>query len=231
MSKPNQKILILGGTKEAAELAKKLVEAGHDVTTSLAGITHNPAPVKGKVRIGGFSNDTLSGAKGMAQYLEDENFDHLIDATHPFAKQISQNAKIASNLSGVPLEIKPRSPWLKHKNDQWIEVNNIEGAISVIPKNATVFLALGSKYIDIFKKRPDVNFIVRMVDKPNQPLRLAKHKLIFGKPNAKIEEEKALFNEHNISHIICRNSGGIGSYAKIEAARELKIPVIIIGQN
>jgi len=226
-----QKILILGGTKEAAQLAKTLVAQGHDVTTSLAGITNVPAPVEGKVRIGGYSKGFISGAMGLAEYLEDECFDQLIDATHPFAKQISENAIIAAKMSSVPLEIKTRSPWLKHKNDLWIEVTSLEEAVSVIPKDAKVFLALGSKYIDVFESRPDVNFIVRMVDEPYLPLRLAKHKLILGKPYTKIEQEKALLMEHSITYLVCRNSGGIGSYAKIEAARELKIPVILIIQN
>lgn len=231
MSKQPQKILILGGTKEATELAKKLVHEGHDVTSSLSGITKSPAPVEGKVRIGGYSKEFVSGAMGLAEYLEDECFDLLIDATHPFAKQISENAKMAAKMSAVPLEIKTRQAWARQAKDNWIEVVNLEEAVGTIPRGANVFLALGSKYIEVFEDRPDVTFLVRMVDEPDLPLRLAKHKLILGKPNAEMTHEKALMLKHNITHIVCRNSGGTGSYAKIEAARALSIPVIIIAQS
>ena len=230
MSDLPQKILILGGTKEAFSLAKTLVADGHDVTTSLVGATNNPAPVEGKLRIGGYSKGFISGAIGLAEYLEDECFDQLIDATHPFAKQISENAKIAAEMSGVPLEVISRLPWVRQASDQWIEVISIEDAVSAIPKGAKVFLALGSKYIDVFENRPDVDFLVRMVDEPYLPLRLNKHKLILGKPNREMGQEKSLFLEHEITHVVCRNSGGTGSYAKIEAARTLSIPVILISQ-
>lgn len=231
MSDISQKILILGGTKEALDLAKNLVEAGHDVTTSLAGVTNDPAPVAGKIRIGGFSKGFISGAMGLAEYLEDECIDLLIDATHPFAKQISENSKMAAKISGVPLEIKSRPPWVRQANDQWIEVEHIEDAVSAIPRGAKVFLALGSKHIDVFENRPDVDFLVRMVDEPDLPLRLAKHTLILGKPNTEMEHEKTLLLDHEITHVVCRNSGGTGSYAKIEAARALLIPVILIMQT
>lgn len=230
MSKVPQKILILGGTKEAAILAKTLVEQGYDVTTSLSGITKSPAPVEGKIRMGGYSKPYISGAMGLAEYLEDECFDQLIDVTHPFAKQISENAKIASKMSGVPLEIKSRPAWIRQHKDIWLEVTNLEEAVSAIPNGANVFLALGSKHIDVFENRPDVTFLVRMVEKPRLPLRLAKHKLIYGIPNSQMNQEKELMLKHNITHLVCRNSGGTGSYAKIEAARELSIPVIIIAQ-
>lgn len=226
-----RKILILGGTKEAAALAANLIKEGHDVTTSLAGITKDPSHIEGKIRIGGFSKGVVSGAMGLAGFLEDGCFDQLIDATHPFAKQISENAKIAANISGISLKIVSRPPWIKQCGDLWAEVSSLEEAVNTIPKDAKVLLALGSKYIDIFESRYDVTFLVRMVDKPEFTLRLPKHTLILGKPNIKIEQEIAILIDHKITHIVCRNSGGTGAYAKIEAARALSIPVIIVGRT
>ena len=91
-----QKILILGGTAEARLLAAQLIEEGHSVTTSLAGRTVDPVLPDGEVRIGGFG-----GADGLAAYLRDEQFDRMIDATHPFARRISENAIKASAMSGI----------------------------------------------------------------------------------------------------------------------------------
>ena len=217
------KILILGGIKEAAELARKHVSEGHDVTTSLAGRTKEPRPIAGKTRIGGFG-----GVEGLAEFLTKNQFDLLIDCTHPFAKQISANAVEASKQAHVKLEIHTRKPWQPQTGDQWIEVDTLEEMRDAFPSNARVLLALGSQYIDLFKSRDDVFFLVRMVDKPNEPLPLPKYTLLEGKPSTDWREEAELLKDHSITHIACRNSGGTGAYAKIEAARALKLPVFIL---
>lgn len=221
----SKKILILGGTKEAAELASKLVLAGHDVITSLAGRTKEPKPVAGKTRIGGFG-----GAIGLADYLLTEKIKLLIDATHPFAKQISQNAFKAATEANVPLEVQTREPWKKQNGDNWIEVSSLEEAIEAMPPGARVLLALGSQYIDAFSARDDIFYLVRMVDSPEENLTLPNHKLIIGRPSMDWKIEKDMLIQNRISHVLCRNSGGKGAYAKIEAARELSLPVIVINR-
>jgi len=217
------KILILGGIREATKLASKLVAENHDVTTSLAGRTKEPEPVAGKVRIGGFG-----GIDGLANYLEENEIELLIDCTHPFAKQISANAIEAAKLTNVKLEIHTREPWQKQQGDKWTEVSSLEEMRDTLPKGARVLLALGSQYIDLFKIRDDVFFLVRMVDKPSKPLALLNHELLIGKPSNDRHEEQALLEKHAITHIACRNSGGSGAYAKIEAARKAGIEVIIL---
>lgn len=219
------KILILGGIKEAAKLASKLIDEGHDVISSLAGRTKEPKPLKGKIRIGGFG-----GVEGLASYLRENQIDLLIDCTHPFAKQISANAVGAAKLANVKLEIHTRQPWQKQKDDTWIEVKTLEEARDNIPTDARVLLALGSQYIDLFKTRSDVFFLVRMVDQPEHDLSLPNHQLLIGKPSSNWQDEKRILEENNITHIVCRNSGGTGAYAKIEAAREMQIPVIMVSQ-
>ena len=219
------KILILGGTKEAAELARELVGQGHDVTSSLAGRTKEPEPVQGNVRIGGFG-----GIEGLTKYLEENKIEKLIDCTHPFARQISSNAFEASKLVGVKLEVHTREPWHEQTGDHWIKVTDLEDAKDVIPKNARVLLALGSQYIDLFSTRDDVFFLVRMVDKPQMQLTLPNHELVIGKPSKSWQDEMKLLKIHQITHIVCRNSGGTGAYAKIEAARKLGIPVIMVSR-
>ena len=219
------KILILGGIREASDLAKQLTEEGHDVTTSLAGRTKEPEPIAGNVRIGGFG-----GVSGLVEYIKQGNIERLIDYTHPFAKQISKNAIKAAKITKIEFETIERPLWQKQAGDHWIEVNSLEQARDIIPRNAVVLLALGHQHIDLFQSRKDVKFIVRMVDQPEQAPPLEQHQLIIGRPSHDWKIEYDMLVRHQITHIICRNSGGSGAYAKIRAAREIPLEVIIINR-
>lgn len=222
---PQETILLLGGTKEAAALARELVAAKPDarIITSLAGRTKEPAPLAGEVRTGGFG-----GVEGLARYLRETGVTHLIDATHPFARRISANAVEAASIAGVPLTVRTRKPWFRHPGDRWIEVETLEAARDAIPPRARVLLALGSQHIGLFASRDDVHFVVRMIDPPAVPLDLPDHTLVLGRPGDTAAVETMLLIAHAITHIVCRNSGGTAAYAKIEAARDLGLPVIII---
>lgn len=218
-------ILILGGTKEAANIATLLVERGLNVTTSLAGRTREPSPLMGNVRVGSFG-----GAQGLSTYLKQNRITLLLDMTHPFAVNMSLNAQQAAELAGVKLIAWQRPAWQRTTHDNWQSVRSIEQAVTAIPANARVLLALGSQYIAPFAKRPDVHFLVRMVDPPTTPLALTDFDLHLGKPGS-VEQEFALLSAHKITHIICRNSGGQAAYTKIAAARLLNLPVIMIEQS
>lgn len=224
---PTETILILGGTGEAAELAAELVAAKPEarIITSLAGRTREPAPLAGEVRTGGFG-----GVEGLVRYLRETGVTRLIDATHPFACQISANAIEAARLTGVPLEIRTRMPWAKHPGDDWIEVTTLEQARDAIPPRARVLLALGSQHIGLFATREDVHFVVRMIDPPETKLELLDHALVLGRPGETAAVETMLLIAHSITHIVCRNSGGKAAYAKIEAAREIGLPVIMVSR-
>lgn len=227
LPKPAETVLILGGTSEAAGLAAQLAAQHPDwrVITSLAGRTRQPKPVAGEVRIGGFG-----GVAGLAGYLRREGVTQLIDATHPFALQISVNARAAAAQSGIPLNVQTRAPWDRQAGDKWIEVSSIDEAVGAIPPAARVLLALGSQRIAPFAARADVHFVMRMVDAPELPPRLPDYQLLLGLPGG-AEAEEALLRAHAITHIVCRNSGGVRSYAKVKAARHLGLPVIIISRT
>ncbi|MEL6702100.1 MAG: cobalt-precorrin-6A reductase, partial [Pseudomonadota bacterium] len=207
----------------AAALAQELHAAGHIVITSLAGRTKEPKAVSGSVRVGGFG-----GPEGLAQFLNDNAIDRLIDATHPFAERISRNAIAAAAAVDVPLEQHQRQPWKAQPGDQWHAVPDIAAAIQALPKNARVLLALGSQHIAPFAARRDVHFTVRMIDSPSEPLPFHNHTLVLARPSGEPKEEEKLLRKHGITHIVCRNSGGPSAYAKIEAARTLNLPVIMI---
>lgn len=219
-------MLILGGTAEAAALAERLVARGDvAVVTSLAGRTAHPALPPGEVRIGGFG-----GAAGLAAYIRDNGVTRIIDVTHPFARRISENAIRAAAETGITLEHLVRPGWERQRGDRWQEVWSLEEAAQALPAGATVFLALGRQYLDAFAARSDCRFVIRMVDTPERPLPIADHAMILGKPLADPAHEAALFAAHGITHLVCRNSGGAAGYGKIAAAREMGLPVIILGR-
>jgi len=166
--------------------------------------------------------------EGLVSFLKENRFEKLVDATHPFAKQISANAKRAAEETGIAFEIKIRKPWQRQATDDWLEVASLEEARDHIPTNARVLLALGSQHINRFNTRDDVFYLVRMVDQPANTLSLPNHQILTGRPSTDVLDEKRLLQEHAITHIVCRNSGGTGAYAKIEAARMLGLPVIML---
>jgi len=217
------KILILGGTAEAARLALALEALPVVAITSLAGRTANPAPVAGAVRSGGFG-----GAEGLATYLTAEKIDCLIDATHPYATRISQNAVAASSVAGCPLLRLERPLWRAEPGDNWIEVADEHAAMRSIPAGERVFLALGRQHIAPFAARGDVHFVMRMIDPPQVALP-PDSEIVLARP-AGFEEEKRFLVERRIGLIVCRNSGGEASYAKVEAARALALPVLMIAR-
>ncbi len=220
------RVLILGGTAEATALAEQLVARG-DVTvvTSLAGRTAHPALPPGEVRIGGFG-----GAAGLAAYIRENGVTRLIDATHPFARRISENAIQAAAETGIALEHVVRPGWGRQRGDRWQEVSSLEEAARILPPGAAVFLALGRQYLDAFAARSKCRFVIRMVDAPAEPLPFADPVLNLGKPSADPAREAALFAAHGVTHLVCRNSGGASGYRKIVAAREMGLPVVMIGR-
>jgi len=123
-----------------------------------------------------------------------------------------------------------RDPWAKQPGDDWIEVDTLEAARDAIPSGARVLLALGSQHIGLFACREDVHFVVRMIDPPETPLDLPDHALVLGRPGDTAAVEAMLLIAHSITHIVCRNSGGPAAYAKIEAARQLGVPVIMVAR-
>ena len=217
-------ILILSGTAEAFDLAAKLQKEQPKwrIISSLAGRTQNPKLPTGETRVGGFG-----GVDGLIDYISKQNVDIIYDATHPYAINISKNAVHAAQQAGIEYEKISRQPWQKTKDDNWFEVASIEEAADRLPQNATAFLALGRQYIKAFEHRADCHFIVRMVDQPDD-VPLSSYEIIQGLPNSAASDEQKLFAQYNITLLVTRNSGGEKSYAKIIAAREAQIPIIMI---
>ncbi|HEV8680888.1 MAG TPA: cobalt-precorrin-6A reductase [Stellaceae bacterium] len=220
-------LLILGGTGEAAALARgALVRFGDGmaVTTALAGRTRHPGPIAGTVRIGGFG-----GAAGLASYLADHDVDRLIDATHPFAVTISHAARLAADRTGVPRLALVRPAWRRHPLDRWIEVDSIEAAATLVGRvGRRALLTLGAGAVPAFSRATEVRFVVRLIDPPQTPLPLPLHELVLGRGPFSVVGERHLLQRHAIDVVVCKASGGSATEAKLIAARELGLPVIMV---
>ncbi len=220
------KLLILGGTAEAAAIAEQAVAlSGMKVITSLAGRTRAPRRVPGEQRIGGFG-----GPKAMADYLRDERIDVLIDATHPFAVNISANAAAACDAAGIPRLILVRPPWQPSPDDDWIAVDDGPAAAAEIAARGfrRGFLATGRQELPAFAGLADIWLLVRLVDPPVEPLPLANYDVVTGRGPFVEAEEHAMLSNRDIDVIVAKNAGGAGSWPKMAAARQLNIPVVMI---
>jgi precorrin-6A/cobalt-precorrin-6A reductase len=219
-----QHILILGGTTEARQLAGKLAgRAGLSVVLSLAGRTVDPVAQPVPVRSGGFG-----GAEGLANYLRDEHVSLLVDATHPYAANISRNAAEASKRAGVPILALRRPAWEAVEGDRWTLVESGEEAMAALGrKPRRVFLALGRQEIAGFSMAPQHSYVIRSVDPIEPPLAVPDATYILARGPFAEADERALLTSHGIDAIVAKNSGGSATYGKIAAARELGIEVIL----
>lgn len=209
-------------------MARALAAAGADAVFSYAGRTASPAPQPLPVRIGGFG-----GPEGLASYLRAEKIGRVIDATHPFAARMSRNAVAACAAVGVPLLALEREPWTPEKGDDWRMVADMEGAVTALPDApARVFLAIGRQSVGAFAARPQHDYLLRLVDPPDGPPDgpppLPRATVIVARGPFTREGDMALMRAHGVTHLVAKNAGGAGSVAKLEAARALGLPVILI---
>ncbi len=220
----SHRILLLGGTTEARQLAEQLSgREGLSVTLSLAGRTVNPLAHPVPVRSGGFG-----GAEGLAEYLASQRIGLLVDATHPYAARISANAAEAATRAGVPILALRRRPWQAVEGDQWTTVDGAEEAVAVLglaPRK--LFLALGRQELGPFEAAPQHSYLIRSVDPVEPPLGVPDATYLLARGPFAEADERTLLERHGIDAIVAKNSGGTATYGKIAAARALGIEVLM----
>jgi precorrin-6A/cobalt-precorrin-6A reductase len=219
-----KKLLILGGTAEAMALASLAVKIdGLQVISSLAGRTQHPLELPGMSRIGGFG-----GEQGLIDYLRSNQIDLVIDATHPFAQQISWNGARAAVACDLPWLRLDRPAWQPQPGDCWLSVANHKEAAALLPKLARrIFLTIGRQELGNYAHLQDLWFLMRSIDPPVN-VSMPPGEVILAKGPFCVADEKELLIQHRIEAIVSKNSGGNATYAKIAAARELGLPVIMI---
>lgn len=223
-------VLILGGTAEARALAALLHAEGVAVITSLAGRVMNPALPVGDVRIGGFG-----GLAGLVRWLEAHQPLAVVDATHPFAQNISANAARAAVISGVPMLTVRRPKWEPRTRDEWIDVPDIASAADAVAelsshrRDLRVFLTTGRQDVDVFGHIDEAWFLIRLVDPPERDVP-PRSMILRSRGPYTLDTERELLLVNAIDVIVTKNSGGELVSAKLEAARELSVPVIMVAR-
>ena len=222
METPN--VLILGGTTEATALCRSMAEAGIAGTISFAGRVERPVRQPLPQRIGGFG-----GVAGLVAYLHENRITHLVDATHPFAAQMSTHAVAAATEAGVPLLALTRPPWVPQPVDNWMRVPDLDGAVQALDgPRRRVMLAIGRMHLGLFAGLPQHFYLLRLVDPPDGPLPVPDAHVEVSRGPFTLEDDRALMERHGIDLVISKNAGGTGARAKIDAARELGLPVVMI---
>ncbi len=219
-----RRLLILGGTTEGAELARALAgDARVEAVLSLAGVTRAPAASPLPVRVGGFG-----GVEGLAAFLREGGFGGLVDATHPYAVGISRNAVVAAGRAGVTFLRVARPAWVAGAGDRWVGVASLEEAarrLGAAPRR--VLLTVGRKELGAFAAAPWHGYVVRSVDAPDAGV-LPGAVVVAARGPFALEDELALLRAHGIEVVVTKNSGGVATSAKLEAARRLGVEVVML---
>ena len=220
------RLLILGGTTEARELAA-LLTARHgtrlEVMSAQAGRTRTPQPIAGALRRGSFG-----GAEGLARFLDSAGIDVVVDCTHPFAIAMQRNAQAATRAGDVAFLALRRPAWTRSPDDLWIEVDDVAGAVAALASlGRRIFLTLGQRDLDAFAALDARYFLVRLIEKPDS-FPFADGELLLARGPFTCADELALMRRARIDVLVTKASGGAATFAKIAAARRLRLPVVMI---
>ncbi|WP_347311940.1 cobalt-precorrin-6A reductase [Defluviimonas sp. SAOS-178_SWC] len=218
------RVLLLGGTAEASVIARRFAAQGIDAVYSYAGRTGAPVAQPLPTRVGGFG-----GVEGLSAWLVAERITHMVDATHPFAAGMSRNAIAAAAATGLPLCGYERAAWEAGEGDDWTHVADIEAAVDALPEEpCRVFLAIGRQTISAFAAKPWHQYLLRLVDPPEGRLPLPDAEIVVARGPFTEAGDLKLLKTRRVNLIVTKNSGGDGARAKLDAARALRIPVIMI---
>ena len=217
------RVLVLGGTTEARQLAARLTHAGVPVTSSLAGRLAAPSLPAGEVRIGGFG-----GAAALADWLIEHRVVAVVDATHPFAAGIGAAAFAACARADVPLLRLERSGWREQPGDVWHWADDLASAAETVPKlGRRALLAIGRQGVGAFAAVHNVWFLIRCIEPPTGSLP-PRHQLLLERGPFALDGELSLIDQHRIDLIVAKDSGGSATDAKLEAARQRALPVVLV---
>lgn len=217
------RVLVLGGTADGRELCAVLRTAGHEVVESVAGRTAQAREAAG-ARVGGFG-----GASGLADYLRSAQIAAVVDATHPFAAQMSSNAALAGGQAGVPVLRLARPGWRDHElADQWVWVPDHSGAAQQAARHSgLVLLTVGRQPLPAYHDLPAV--LARVAEWQDAAIP-AGWRVLEARGPFSLAAELELLGSEQIAALVSKDSGGTHTAAKLDAAHQLGVPVIMVAR-
>lgn len=217
------KLLLLAGTGEAVQVAGALHSKGIPAIASYAGTKRGSRDLKIPTRYGGFG-----GEAGFTQFLINEGITAVLDATHPFAAQMShRSANVCTHL-GLPYRQLLRPAWRPEAGDNWVRLRSEAEAAEHIPAGSTVFLATGRRTLRHYANLSESELICRQIYPPDGPFPFPNGRFLVGTPPFSVEDEIKLFHKLGIDWLVVKNAGGAASASKLEAARLADIKVAMI---
>ncbi len=221
---PHERVLILAGTAEARALANALVALGLDVISSFAGVTQEPLLPVGEIHRGGFG-----GHEGLAAFMRDKGITRVVDATHPFAAQMSAHAHAACGGFSVPLLRLERPAWEAQAGDSWLVVASMAEAVERIPTGARLLVTTGRKGLQPVVSRPDLSGVIRTIEPPAEDMPQG-WSVLLDRPPHDLQSELDLLGRERITCLLSKNAGGDSTVAKLDAARQIGLAVVMIGR-
>lgn len=218
-----KRILILGGTAEARKLATQVAQI-HDIDPvfSLAGVTEKPLDPGVPCRVGGFG-----GVPGLTRFIKDKAISIILDATHPYATQMSRNAAAAAQATGTPILHLERPEWEQGPSENWIRVPDMQSAVRAMPPGARAFTATGRGSLGFFADRADIYTCLRVIDPSPDPFP-GNGEFVVARPPFSVEAEIEVFRHFDVTHLVVKNAGGQAARTKLTAAASLGLPIIIV---
>lgn len=218
------RILVLGGSTEGFDAAEALAAEGYEIVSSFAGRTKERRSAVGEERVGGFG-----GPEGLASYLAAKKIALVVDALHPFAARMKENAEAACEATDTPLVHIDRPQWRATPGDDWLHAPDIAAAALATPATSgTCLLTIGRQHVGEFEKRTDLDLLIRVIDAPETPFEHPRAAFLLQRGPFTLEAERTLFRERNVTCLVAKNSGSAAAEAKLVVARERGIPVVIV---
>jgi len=218
------KLLLLGGTADGRCLAEVLHQHNINITYSIAGLVRMPQ-VACHVVSGGFS-----ALGGLEHFIVEEKINAIVDATHPYAQNISIKAASAAKACHIPYWRFHRQEWQAQAEDDWLFVNHWQAALPVLAKKRSILLTAGQfeqELIDHLGNHSQQQQLLRTAVAPKAVLPPTMKWLKAIGPFV-YKDELALMQAHKIDALVSKNSGGDSTVAKLQAARTLAVPVIML---
>ncbi|MDY7020058.1 MAG: cobalt-precorrin-6A reductase [Cyanobacteriota bacterium] len=233
MSTFKGKIWLIGGTSESATLALAIASAEIpciiSVTTNTAKSLYPPESPFLKIWIGKLDCGQISA------FIHQQNIVAILDASHPFAVEISKNAIAFSTTDNIPY-LRYERPRYQAEDSSITYLDSFETLLSGNYLNQKrVMLTLGYRNLAPFKSWHDRSTLFVRILPSIVSLEAAldagftPDKIIALRPPISPELEKALWKQWNISLVVTKASGVAGGEAtKRNVAAELGISLIII---